>query len=87
MFICVSGFTIRQFLLIEDIEDQFLRLPMCIGCKKIYPEGLPDQWHNIKYDETVCQQLKSDRVTHVSYKSLKQGVEGLTKCTANFTEL
>ena len=54
------------FLHIEDIEDQFMRLPMCTGCNKIYPDALPDQCHKAKYDGTACQQLKPDKVTCVS---------------------
>ena len=27
------------FLHIEDIEDRFMRLPICTGCNKIYPDA------------------------------------------------
>ena len=64
LFFWFSGICISvscYFLRIEEIEDQFMRLPMCTGCKKIIsPDGLPDQYHKVKYDETVCHQLTPD---------------------------
>lgn len=60
---------------------------MCMGCKRLYPDGTPAICHNIKADDTQCREPKPKTDVHMGLKTVKDGVVELIRRIENFEQL
>lgn len=86
----VSNLNNARVSFIAEVDDSFLKIEMCGGCKRLYYEGLPERCGNVTYEDRVCGRVAREAiepVTHCAYKSIKVGITQLISNIDNFFEL